>query len=258
MLKYLTLSLIPLSLFCSDIKLEQSQLQQIGLKVWQNECRGTIEGLISWNENENFASLGIGHFIWYPEGVEKKYEESFPALIAYITPILKAKEKEIPSWIKSAKGCPWKTREEFLNDKRSKKMNQLRDLLSDTIEFQTSFIFEQFKKAEVTLSPNLDDIHKAYLEALKKSPQGVFALIDYTHFKGIGLSPIERYRGEGWGVLQVLQNLPEQIAEDKILDEFILSAKKVLSRRVKNAPVHKKEDNWLNGWYKRIESYSKT
>ena len=26
---------------------------------------GTISGLTSWNVGENFASLGIGHFIWY-------------------------------------------------------------------------------------------------------------------------------------------------------------------------------------------------
>ena len=29
-------------------------------------------------------------------------------------------------------------------------------------------------------------------------------MIDYVNFKGDGLKPTERYKGEGWGLLQVL------------------------------------------------------
>ncbi|MEA3211856.1 MAG: hypothetical protein QOE70_4913 [Chthoniobacter sp.] len=39
-------------------------VEEIGRRVWQNECGGTREGLTSWNADESFASLGIGHFIW--------------------------------------------------------------------------------------------------------------------------------------------------------------------------------------------------
>ena len=56
---------------------------RIGKKIWQNECGGTVAGLTSWNTGENFASLGIGHFIWYPKGVRGPFDESFPELVAF-------------------------------------------------------------------------------------------------------------------------------------------------------------------------------
>jgi hypothetical protein len=58
---------------------------KIGKRVWQNECGGTISGLTSWNEGENFASLGIGHFIWYPKGQRGPFEESFPKLVSFVS-----------------------------------------------------------------------------------------------------------------------------------------------------------------------------
>ena len=48
--------------------LGDAQLERIGKRIWSNECNGTVDGLTSWNTGENFASLGIGHFIWYPAG----------------------------------------------------------------------------------------------------------------------------------------------------------------------------------------------
>jgi hypothetical protein len=48
-------------------------------KIWQNECNGTIAGLTSWNAGEDFASLGIGHFIWYPKGRRGPFEKVFPS-----------------------------------------------------------------------------------------------------------------------------------------------------------------------------------
>src|SRR5437016_5784008 len=66
------------------ITLLQSDALKIGKKIWQNECNGTVSGLTSWNEGENFASLGIGHFIWYTAGMQGPFEESFPALVSFI------------------------------------------------------------------------------------------------------------------------------------------------------------------------------
>ena len=60
-----------------------SETRRIGKKIWQNECDGTLAGLTSWNTGENFASLGIGHFIWYPKGVRGPFEESFPAFVDF-------------------------------------------------------------------------------------------------------------------------------------------------------------------------------
>ncbi len=38
-------------------------------------------------------------------------------------------------------------------------------------------------------------------------PDGLYALVDYVNFKGEGTLPSERYRGEGWGLLQVLEEM---------------------------------------------------
>src|SRR6266513_2537733 len=65
------------------ITLSQSDALRIGKKIWQNECKGSVAGLTSWNEGENFASLGIGHFIWYPKGARGPFEESFPRFLSF-------------------------------------------------------------------------------------------------------------------------------------------------------------------------------
>src|SRR5262249_34516535 len=69
----------------SAITISQADALRIGHKVWQNECNGSVAGLTSWNEGENFASLGIGHFIWYPKNVHGPFEESFPKLVSFIS-----------------------------------------------------------------------------------------------------------------------------------------------------------------------------
>jgi hypothetical protein len=45
------------------VSLSHGDALKIGKRVWQNECNGTVSGLTSWNQGEDFASLGIGHFI---------------------------------------------------------------------------------------------------------------------------------------------------------------------------------------------------
>src|SRR5207302_9486803 len=64
-----------------QVRLSEKEAAEIGRKVWRNECAGTVEGLTSWNAGQNFASLGIGHVIWDPKGVEGPFEESFPKLL---------------------------------------------------------------------------------------------------------------------------------------------------------------------------------
>ncbi len=36
---------------------------------------------------------------------------------------------------------------------------------------------------------------------------GWYPLIDYINFKGKGIKETEKYNGEGWGLLQVLQTM---------------------------------------------------
>ena len=59
--------------FCGIVKVQAIQLSTeeirwIGERVFENECASRDESLIKWNEGEEFLSLGIGHFIWYPRG----------------------------------------------------------------------------------------------------------------------------------------------------------------------------------------------
>src|SRR6186713_1766627 len=118
-----------LPLFLSAITafaLTPRELDSIGRRVWQNECGGTREGLTSWNGGESFASLGIGHFIWYPRGQNGPFEESFPKLVAF----LGAQGAEVPSWLKPGAPCPWNTRQEFQAALHEPRLNELRDLLA--------------------------------------------------------------------------------------------------------------------------------
>src|SRR5690606_16290040 len=92
--------------------LTRTDLERIGKRIWQNECAGTVEGLTSWNGGENFASLGIGHFIWYPAGVQGPFEESFPKLIAFF----QQSGVRVPQWLLTTPDCPWPTREAFQRD----------------------------------------------------------------------------------------------------------------------------------------------
>ena len=92
----------------SAINLSRAEAMRIGKKIWQNECNGTVSGLTSWNSGENFASLGIGHFIWYPAGMQGPFEESFPQLVSFIA----AHGAKLPNLVlgPGELHCPWKSR----------------------------------------------------------------------------------------------------------------------------------------------------
>src|SRR2546423_13766138 len=108
---------------CARADFSKSELDEIGKKIWRNECNGTVEGLTSWNAGEDFASLGIGHFIWYPAGKRGPFEESFPKLVLFA----EAHGKRFPAWTHDA--CPWNSRAEFQREFHSDRMNTLRELL---------------------------------------------------------------------------------------------------------------------------------
>lgn len=215
-------------------------------RIWKNECGGTIEGLTHWNKGENFPSLGIGHFIWYREGKKERFEETFPALLAFM-------EKEgvsLPNWLKTAKGCPWNSREEFYREIDGERMRSLRQFLFETRELQASFMAHRFEMSLSSILDGSSESVRANYQQLAKDPKGLYALLDYLNFKGSGTSAEERYKGQGWGLLQVLQRMkkPE-------LKEFAAAAKFVLQQRVQNAPPERNEERWLKGWLNRIDTY---
>lgn len=223
----------------------------IAEKIWHNECKRTIEGLTHWNKGENFASLGIGHFIWYPVGCSEKFEETFPQLLCF----LKKEGVTIPGWLEGTQGCPWRSREEFYQHFKSPEMEELRDFLYKTKDLQAIFIVNRFKSTVENIleqSSLKEKIHPIFLR-LAEDPRGLYALIDYMNFKGTGIAPLERYNGQGWGLIQVLEKIPPS-SSDPVVD-FVQQAKIVLTQRVENSPTERDEKKWLNGWFKRLETY---
>lgn len=237
------------SLHSEAVRLSDSQALRIGKRIWQNECAGTVEGLTSWNKGEDFASLGIGHFIWYPKGKRGPFEESFPGLAAY----LKANGVSVPSWMEG--DCPWKTRSEFEADLSSERMKALRTLLAQTVGLQAKYAALRLEKAlpkmlEAAPASQREEIRRNFYRVAAE-PMGLYALMDYVNFKGEGVSPTERYKGEGWGLLQVLG----QMKPGPALASFSSAAAAVLRTRVKNSPPERNEARWLPGWMNRVKTY---
>ena len=234
--------------------LSDRELASIGQRVWQNECGGTREGLTSWNSGEDFASLGIGHFIWYPKGMRGPFEESFPPLVRF----LGANGVALPAWLKPAPPCPWRSRAEFQAAARGKQMTELRDLLASTVALQSRFLAQRMEAALPKLLAATAPAQRAHVTAeftkLTANGKGTFALIDYVNFKGEGTNPTERYNGRGWGLLQVIEGMEE---DDSAVRAFSDSAARVLAQRVKNSTPERDEAKWLVGWVRRVESYSR-
>lgn len=225
----------------------------IGEKIWRNECNATLEGLTHWNRGENFASLGIGHFIWYTAKSQEPFQESFPALLKF----LKEEGALLPAWLESAQGCPWNSREAFYNNIESPEMKSLRRVLFDTRHLQAIFIAQRLENVlpQIIERCSLEEKERvtSIFCTLAKDPNGLFALIDYLNFKGSGISPEETYKGEGWGLLQVIQALSP--SSPTPLADFVKAGKAVLARRVQNAPPERGEARWLKGWFNRLDNY---
>ncbi len=239
------------------IALSHVEAMRIGRKIWQNECGGTVAGLTSWNAGENFASLGIGHFIWYPAGVRRPFEESFPKFVRFAEQH-GAKQPELLPGRKSA-ACPWNSRQEFRAAESSNPMKQLRTFLVDTVDLQADFLVERLREALPKMLAAAPAGERSRIEQqferVASSPQGLYALIDYVNFKGEGVLATERYRGRGWGLLQVLEGMSRASGRRAAPNEFAESAARVLHERVKNSPPARNESRWLPGWLNRVASY---
>lgn len=240
------------------VALSHDDALRIGKKIWQNECNGTIAGLTSWNEGENFASLGIGHFIWYPKNQRGPFEESFPKLVSFIA----SRGAELPALLLriDETPCPWNSRAEFLHAQHTPAMNQLRQFLANTVDFQAQFLIARLQNALPKMLAEAAPSDRANVqqqfERMASTQEGCFALADYVNFKGEGVLHTERYQGQGWGLLQVLESM-HGIEPATAVNEFSRSAKTVLKRRVQNAPPQRHESRWLSGWIQRVTSYSR-
>lgn len=263
------------------LSLSQQEAHAIGQKLWQNECNKSIAGLTSWNKGEAFASLGIGHFIWFPRNGAARFTQTFPLLLIF----LKKQGVILSVWLESSSYCPWNSREEFIAAEGSAHMRELRTLLSDTVDLQVLFIVDRMQKALPALLKNRSwkDKHhiKKQFYRVAQSPNGLYVLIDYINFKGEGTNIQERYNGQGWGLLQVLARMGnafedlypsnknssnkhslnkhssnKNTPDRNPIEEFAQAASAVLTMRVENAPNKEVEQRFLPGWLNRIKTYT--
>jgi len=239
----------------SPILLTSVQRTKIARKIWRNESNETIDGLTAWNEGEGFPSLGIGHFIWYPKGVNGPFTESFPQFIAF------AKQQGItPPVLARYADAPWSSRQEFKSQFNSPQMVELRNWLANNLTLQADFIITKSlsslgKIINATSPADRARVHANY-QKVAATPNGQYALIDYVNFKGEGINPKERYNGQGWGLLQVLLNMQNVPSGQPAAAEFATSAKRTLGQRIANSPKERGEKRWKSGWFNRCATYA--
>ena len=240
------------------LNISKAELNTIGEKIFKNEADGIKKDLVYWNKGENFPSLGIGHFIWYKQGEPGIFEESFPQLVEF----LKSKNVKLPKIMAENKYSPWKDRQELINLKTKKipdtDIEELTNFLYENKDLQIMFIFKRLESSlekMLAVSNDRENVRKQFYR-VASSPNGLYPLIDYVNFKGEGTNPKERYNGQGWGLLQVLENMKGTETGKAALTEFTNSAKFVLQRRVNNSDPSKNEKKWLQGWLNRCNTYA--
>lgn len=230
---------------------------RIGIKIWYNETGGQVLGLTSWESGEAFASMGIGHFVWYPNNSLQRRYGTFGGLIEYIqnhgmTP---------PPWLIDRGQViysPWLTRAEFNAALYSLPMEQLRYFLVLSIPLQARYMVERMEAAlpemlQAAPAYDRDYIRRKFYQ-IASTPQGVYDLVDYVDFKGLGIGS-DAYDGQSWGLLQVLQTMRFAPSYMSTLRAFAWSADQVLIERVENAPPDSDDGRYLVGWRRRVRTY---
>ena len=169
---------------------------------------------------------------------------------------LVSKGVNVPEFILN-KQCPWETRDDFVKARNSPQMIELRNLLLSTIPLQTEFILLRLEKALPKMLSAISIKNRSTVQAnfykLTRTAKGKYALMDYINFKGEGTKISERYKGQGWGMLQALEEMNPNTETRNAPNEFAQAAEKVLIRRVRNAP--RDESIWLKGWQNRLKTY---
>jgi hypothetical protein len=236
--------------------------KEIGQKIWLNETGGKIDAITSWSANEEFASLGIGHFIWFPVGKWLPFEESFPALLEF----MRKKNVHLPAWLDQAQipANPWTSRAEFRKNANSPQMKELRQFLLDTVAEQTQFMVARAQGAmEKILKTTPDGTEREHIviqfTRVIRASENFYPLIDYINFKGEGTNPNEAAvnsetgRRQGWGLKQVLLKMNGVTGDPKaVRAEFADAAQFVLQQRVRNLPSNRVFEV---GWLRRVATY---
>lgn len=236
--------------------------KKIGQKIWLNETGGKIDAMTSWNANEEFASLGIGHFIWFPVGKWLPFEETFPALLEF----MRKKNVRLPAWLDQTQipANPWTSRAEFRKNLNSPQIKELRQFLLDTVAEQTQFMVMRAQGAmEKILKTTPDGAEREHIviqfTRIISASEDFYPLIDYINFKGEGTNPNEAAmdrvtgRRQGWGLKQVLLKMNGVTGDPKaVRAEFADAAQFVLQQRVRNLPSNRVFEV---GWLRRVATY---
>jgi hypothetical protein len=236
--------------------------QKVGHKVWLNETDGNRDAITSWNAGEEFASLGIGHFLWFPAGKPAPFEESFPPMLEF----LRQQNAHLPSWLDQTPfpPCPWISRADFQKNFDSPQMKELRQFLLDTVAGQAQYLVVRAQGAiSKILQTSPDGAERAHiitqLSRMVQASRDLYPLIDYIEFKGEGINPEEtafdKQTGnrQGWGLKQVLLKMNGTTTEPKaVLAEYADAAQSVLRQRVRNVSANQA---WESGWLRRVDTY---
>ncbi len=247
--------------FEQKLQIPRDLALKAGRQIWRNETGGQAEAITAWNNGEEFASMGIGHFIWYPAGRRDQFAESFPEMISFV----RSRGAKLPAWLdkRPIPPCPWNSKAEFMRAFKSAEMVELRRFLQATFAEQTQFMAQRMRQALpkmlATLSTQREKDHvKQQFLRVAASSKSLYPLLDYVNFKGEGISPSETFldarsgRRVGWGLKDALLQMSGAAQGQSALDDFSKATKAVLLRRIANNPPSRR---WQEGWMKRCDTY---
>ena len=270
--------------------LSPQDAQKIGRNLLYNETSCKPGDLAEWDKNEAFPSIGVPHVIWFPSGVEKNYDESFPRFWKYLQERNRG-SIPIPTSLNrsdiASGSVPalWDSKKKFDEDPQVRDLN--RYLTHPTVlGWQTDFSIQRgFDAAYKVLATNTLDakpkmsteVMCRHFRKLFSSPGGVMSVVDYANFKGEGIYPSET-KGSAkvrWGLKQVIESMDDQELEittaqrNKILaiqdakekdlygerQKFASATKLALKRRVAadDTISPRLGEQWLKGWGNRID-----
>ena len=244
------------------LRISPANAAKVARQVWLNETGGNRKAITAWNATEDFASLGIGHFIWFSDGLETRFQESFPDMLTY----LRSQGARLPRWLDQdpIPPSPWRTKAQFDSAFHAPRMVDLRRFLLATMDLQAQYLVVRLNNALPRMLADLNDrkarahVKRQFQRVAAGSPD-LYPLIDYVNFKGEGISDSETFPNrrtgvpEGWGLKHVLLAMTGRaMGTDQVLREFSESARFVLQRRIANNP---RDRSWQRGWMRRVDTY---
>ena len=248
----------------AELRLSDAQAEEIAHRIWLNEGSGKRSKLVWWNKGEEFASVGIGHFIWYTADKPMWFWEAFPPMLRFWI----EHGARPPRWLTPRTHCVWNSYEEWRRAKRSKsrKMRELTDFMDRTKGLQARFMLQRLNAswpkilAYARAHGQGRIVERNYRRLLYRKdgsvdPRGAYILIDYINFKGDGINKGERYQGKGWGLYQVLTRMDP--ADPDPYHAFAVAGKKVLDRLTRIAPPERRLWRFKKGWFNRMDTYWK-